>query len=773
MFAQGGSCVFRAETTSPLHLSFEERGWQTLCMFLGSSLGVGKYVDFIVQKACLEYLKKCLLSSLRGWSSGVSVLSFEHVEQMWDAVMRLVGSPWRTLNGLSLWVCCAVVNVAFFSTITAKGRQARSRASQLDDFATKRIFSAAEKFLRGGNRETRLWGARLLEVYLRAREMNPVAGEIAPLPNQRIMRLVDGLSHDWSAEVRELADALRDLFIDTSAFTMKHKSNSLGPQSFTQSSLATMKRQLYNRESIDNVDLGSGVMNVELWFPPLPKATPAAEVELYGRTLEAFANAEVAGGEEIEEEEEEEEQAEYKSLVGNDPFGEGAEENDAVGSDEDEADAIGDDDACAALGDSLATNLVLEDSEPISTSPSVDVGDCRESPDHESDRRRAENVKEGVRAKNDEDVAPEAKQTEETIGTHSEKSITATMDDDDDDYEFSKLTKPGERVPNPDGGDPGARKSSPMASKELNRFGIPKLSLEDADSADEDELPTEIGSISPPSALDPDFVERMPMSRIRRKGSFSGPSRTAQMMAFSGEGEAPQLSRRRSQDTNAGESIASMLPSAGFSSPSSTQSSRRRSQQPVSIAAALASVESLSPSGTSSSLLQEASSSFTPKGTVSRQRAKFESGGSLSSPEALAPMGPRGIEPGRVRRGIALPEEDDAMPPPCPSPSNSTRPRVLLPAEPSTMGEGDTGDGRGGGGGGGGGVGVGRPKRGKLPRAPAFVKGDARLVRPGASSLSSAASAAASAASVSNEHRRSTSSESADKAAASHESSKR
>lgn len=290
IFAEGGSCSFQSENTPPSRLSFEERGWQMLCSFVNASLGIAKYVDFVVQRACLEYLKGSMLNALRGRSTGASVIGFEHIGQMWDAVNRLIGSPWRTLNALALWVIIAILNVAIYSSIMAKGRGAtRQRTAQLNEFLLSQVFPRAEALLKSGIRETRVWGMRLLEAYLRARDLNSHVAQIVPNLPARVLRGLDNLKHDWDEDVRERSQSLLEIHFSASA----KKSNN----SFTQQATNFMSMKRYqNDDPYDNTN-SSGI---ELWFPPLPKQMPTSEVDLYCRTLEAFANVEIEGGEEFD-----------------------------------------------------------------------------------------------------------------------------------------------------------------------------------------------------------------------------------------------------------------------------------------------------------------------------------------------------------------------------------------------------------------------------------------------------------------------------------------
>ncbi|KAI0559620.1 hypothetical protein FGB62_141g026 [Gracilaria domingensis] len=292
IFAEGGSCSFHGDDTSNARLNYEERGWQVLCHFVTASLGIGKYVDFVVQRACIEYLKACMMNALRGRSSGARVIAFEHIELLWEAVNRLIGSPWRTLNALAMWVVCTILNVAIYSSVMPRKRGlTKQRGVQLNEFLTKQVFPRAESMLKHGNRETRIWGMRLLEVYIRARDKNASVLHIAPPPPGRVVRGLDRLKHDWSENVQE---GVKNLL--KAHFNALNKKGASQMQSFTAQAQSFMTMR---RHHIDELE-GTESNQVELWFPPLPKQVPTGEIELYCRTLEAFANTEIEGGEETE-----------------------------------------------------------------------------------------------------------------------------------------------------------------------------------------------------------------------------------------------------------------------------------------------------------------------------------------------------------------------------------------------------------------------------------------------------------------------------------------
>lgn len=290
ILSDGGSYSFRAEETPSAELAFEQRAWQMLCAFISSSLGVGKYVDFVVQRACLEYLRCCLINALRGRSSGASVISFEHIEVIWEAVSRLVGSPWRALNSLAMWIVCTVVNVAVYATMTARVRgPGKQRSAQLNDFVTNHVLRRAESLLKNTSQENRVWGMRLVEVYIRARDLNGALAQVIPVLPSRILKCLKSLESDWHGDVRKGSQALLDLHYNS----VRRKSTNL-PLTVQAQNFMYMKRNLI--EDPDNADPS----RVELWFPPIPSQLSDEDIKLYQYSLDAFASTEVIGGEEVD-----------------------------------------------------------------------------------------------------------------------------------------------------------------------------------------------------------------------------------------------------------------------------------------------------------------------------------------------------------------------------------------------------------------------------------------------------------------------------------------
>jgi len=295
IYTKGGSCVFYSSASSSSDLSFEERGWHMLCTFMSSSLGIGRYSDFVVHRACLEYLRGCILNSLRGKSTGVSVISFFHVESIWEAVLRLVGSPVHSLNGLALWVICATINVGVYSAVMAKGRgESRQRAGKLEEFVTNKLFVTSENFIKGGSKEMRIWGGRLLEVYIRARNMNPNTMEICPPPSKKVLLALQVLQSDWDEDARNLAKSLLNIHLEAPA---KKPST---PSSITDRASTFFGKGRFGGGTEGEDESNPNLAKIELWFPALPMTSSIAEMERFGKTLEAFANSEVVGGEEVD-----------------------------------------------------------------------------------------------------------------------------------------------------------------------------------------------------------------------------------------------------------------------------------------------------------------------------------------------------------------------------------------------------------------------------------------------------------------------------------------
>eukprot|EP00177_Eucheuma_denticulatum_P008007 GFKZ01014577.1.p1 GENE.GFKZ01014577.1~~GFKZ01014577.1.p1 ORF type:complete len:2149 (+),score=314.18 GFKZ01014577.1:321-6767(+) len=575
IFAEGGSCSFRMEGKSPSQLEFEERGWQMLCAFVSSSLGVGKYVDFVVQRACLEYLKGCMLNALRGRSTGASVITFEHVGLLWDSVNRLVGSPWRTLNALAMWVICAIVNVALYSSVMARGRGiTRQRAAQLNEFLVSQVFPRAEGFLKNGIRETRIWGMRLLEAFLRARDQNSHVAQVVPMVPGRVLRGLDNLKHDWDDEVRERSQHL--LEIHFSSQQKKSNVNSLAQQA---TNFMTLKR--HQNDEDDNSASGA----IELWFPPLPRPMKSSETEVYCRTLEAFANAEIEGGEETE-------------LVGAEADNE-EHEMDYEGEFEDEEEGY---DFEAGVGDQ-AEEETENDAEPEQSKSTVDVAQTESDSDPDgsddfggSEGSEDENVIDRIDSlsmADEEVVLPESVEVSKSESVDGQITEPVTVppqvsNEDSDDHEFPPLHTKASDAQSAGQGPSVVTQVSDVDDEEFSVDAVPvRLGSSDDeedvfDVTHEDDVLMDLtpvgkiskhsdtqlsgssrrndenktrfefsrpssgrhGSMSHPSLkLNPDLDEAHQVPR--RKGSFTSRPSTALHIE---EGEAPRLARRRSHD---------------------------------------------------------------------------------------------------------------------------------------------------------------------------------------------------------------------------------
>eukprot|EP00172_Hildenbrandia_rubra_P000568 Plantae.Rhodophyta-Hildenbrandia_rubra.ctg13021.p1 GENE.Plantae.Rhodophyta-Hildenbrandia_rubra.ctg13021~~Plantae.Rhodophyta-Hildenbrandia_rubra.ctg13021.p1 ORF type:complete len:1027 (+),score=177.80 Plantae.Rhodophyta-Hildenbrandia_rubra.ctg13021:92-3082(+) len=287
---KGGCRTFTSESLPAAKLHHEKRAWDNLCVFLKSSLGVGKYVDFVVQRAVLEYLKGSLLNSITHRSSGASQIRFEHIRDMWSSVERLNGSPWRTLNALSFYILLIISNVALYSILMVKGRaQGRARQAQFD-FIRKSLFPAIERGLRHTTKEGRLHASQLLQCYLEARTNNRALLEATPDLTKKIIELLKSIENDWDADLRSLSQDLLGLRLDG----LKKKESQTG--SFTQSMRLVKEKITYTEDGV------LGNERFVLWFPPAPGLLAKNSAEGFTRTLDAFVSLDIAGGEETEEE---------------------------------------------------------------------------------------------------------------------------------------------------------------------------------------------------------------------------------------------------------------------------------------------------------------------------------------------------------------------------------------------------------------------------------------------------------------------------------------
>lgn len=606
IFEEGGSCSFRGEEASSTDFAHEEKAWQMLCAFVYSSLGIGKYVDVVVQRACLEYLKGCMLSALGGKSTGASVIAFEHIELLWESVDRLLGSPWRALSGLALWVMCTIVNVAIYCSVMVKGKGAiRQRSEKLHDFAFQHVFPKAESLLKHDSRETRIWGMRILEVYIKARDMNNGIVQTVPPSPYNVLRALEILKHDWDDDVRESCESLLEVHNSSRA----KKSNSQAT-SFTAQAQNFMSMKRHQLQDID----GSDSSKIELWFPALPTQPRHLNVDVYCRTLEGFANTEVEGGEETEVVRVEEE------VLGDeeDFEGEYEEEEEEEGYEYDEEDK--DELAGRANGDENTENALEGDEDPASNGAKhLDEGTISHTPYEEGEKTEIKlndgqidlNSSEGGVAGSEfiESPVVSAEDSRSEPNGHSlsnDRPNSTNEDDEVDDFEFASSEQQS---------DSFEETSSATVSDTLVRtedhpplgFTVDRNELDDdlmdeeevIDVTDEDDVLADLESVSseerpprrtsglpllsasipissrqgsgdraanfkrvgsaysrgnspsgPKPELNPDLHEGVHV--LRRRGSFT--SRPSKKMP-SEEGEVPILARRRSLDVGALSSV--------------------------------------------------------------------------------------------------------------------------------------------------------------------------------------------------------------------------
>lgn len=406
ILGNGGSWRFVADETISTDLTFENRAWQMLCAFISSSLGVGRYVDIVVQRACLEYLRNCMMNALRGRSSGANVIAFEHIEVIWEAVSRLVGSPWRALNSLAMWVTCAVVNVSVYATIISKGKgPGRQRSTQLNDFATNHVFRRAESLLKNASRESRVWGMRLLEVYVRSRDLNSNIGQAIPAPPTRILRCLQTLKNDWNEDIRERSQSLLEVHFNS--LNRKSSANSFTAHAH---SFMSMKRSTEEFVPTDS-------SNIELWFPPLPDQLSDSELKSYQCNLDAFASNEIVSGEEVD-------------LVKGDENEEDEDEDEGVYDDDDEGYEVDSDEKEVAHGEEEESDKLTDGSEEYAAEEDEDQSE--EQDEEQGSDLKGENDTSTVKNNEgkDESVAGESISEESNELLESPSSPTSSTDAD-------------------------------------------------------------------------------------------------------------------------------------------------------------------------------------------------------------------------------------------------------------------------------------------------------------------------------------------------------
>eukprot|EP00168_Porphyra_purpurea_P004291 TRINITY_DN1502_c0_g1_i5.p1 TRINITY_DN1502_c0_g1~~TRINITY_DN1502_c0_g1_i5.p1 ORF type:complete len:726 (+),score=292.98 TRINITY_DN1502_c0_g1_i5:164-2179(+) len=274
-----------------------------------------------------------------GRASACAGVSFESIDALWEAISRLIGSPWRTLNSLSFWVLAALENAALHAAITARTPgQIRLRRNAMLLFTSTHLFPSVERALTAVPHDRRLWGMRLLEVWMRGRELNAAAAVTAsiPLPPDSVWRALEPLRRHWNPDVREAVAALTDRHVAASA-ELCHaataaavppasgalvslssngngfrpslsgavpalrrsfgKDNTSASSSTAAAAAATAAAASANGGAADGDDAEADA-GIELWFPPLSTPAPPIDEDMYSKPLDAFANTIIGGGEE-------------------------------------------------------------------------------------------------------------------------------------------------------------------------------------------------------------------------------------------------------------------------------------------------------------------------------------------------------------------------------------------------------------------------------------------------------------------------------------------
>lgn len=269
-FSCAASHVFSADNTPRFRLKHEDIAWRKLSKFLLLVVGTGDC--HALQREALEYGLERILNSMLGSCSGCNAISIKLIVELWDSATRLGDSPGRSPHALSFWAMCTLLNAGFYITVTGRSRK---KAQLFEIFASRRVLPAIEKSLEGETKDYRLWGGRLLETYLRGREMNKAALGAIPLPSAKVLAKAELLVSDWSCELRDTASSLEGL-----CKRLETEKDDVGEsQGKQEPSLPSMPK-------------------AELWFPSLPHATQIECAELFDFTLEAFANAKIACWEE-------------------------------------------------------------------------------------------------------------------------------------------------------------------------------------------------------------------------------------------------------------------------------------------------------------------------------------------------------------------------------------------------------------------------------------------------------------------------------------------
>ncbi|KAK1863962.1 hypothetical protein I4F81_006514 [Pyropia yezoensis] len=254
------------------------------------------------------------------------------IDALWEAISRLIGSPWRTLNSLSFWVLAALENAAHHAAITARTPgQIRLRRNAVLLFTSTHLFPSVERALAAAPQGTRLWGMRLLEVWMRGRELNASAAGAAalPLPPDSLWRALEPLRRHRNPDIREAVAAVTDRHVAATAELCHAASAQAAPSTLVSllsvgngkgfrpslSAAAPALRRSFGKDTANAPSSNAAATNggdssagdaegaqadagIELWFPPLATPGPPIDEDMYSKPLGAFANAVIGGGEE-------------------------------------------------------------------------------------------------------------------------------------------------------------------------------------------------------------------------------------------------------------------------------------------------------------------------------------------------------------------------------------------------------------------------------------------------------------------------------------------
>lgn len=286
ILSYGGSWTFKISEPGFEDQQYQSQVWDSISDFISSSMINSIYLDVSLHKSYLQYLQHLILNAFFGKSSGTNFVSMYQIDSLWIVVNKLIDSPstsWRTLKSLSMWLLCAIINLALFSMGKKFGKgekeEKQQKIGRLSDFIKIKAFPFIEKLFKSETRENRLWGLNILEVYFHSREQNKSKLQDLPILSDKLIAYMKQLCNDWDDRTRERINVI------TSSLTVENSKATTG-WSFQPQFMANMARQIQVKHSFD------------LWFPHTPDNFTDDEMLMFQLNAELLSRTPITSGEE-------------------------------------------------------------------------------------------------------------------------------------------------------------------------------------------------------------------------------------------------------------------------------------------------------------------------------------------------------------------------------------------------------------------------------------------------------------------------------------------